>query len=592
MDDGEQTNHSVNHGAVQFLNENTSTSVVEIDLEADTRSNDCDENSRKVPDDHAAVTNEGYNDAGDEEISSSCSICMEDWTIGTEHRVCSLKCGHLFGRSCIERWIKDQGSNAKCPNCNKQARKADIRNLWCKAIKATDSTEVSELKRQIDNEFKQRRLEQGKLYNASLKLDLAQADIERLKKELEDKTERLQKLQAVLDKIIAANSQLRTDNDSSSSNIEEIIKSAQESSFVRPVELKGSFQKVRFTNCSASGGCKAIAISTSSSLAVVSQPTPGRIKNPFGDFGLRKYSIADVNAAEFIPLHAKHITSFDLKQASDLALTGSADKRVKITSLTNNVCVQHFETEFEPNCVSWSTNRQHQFYVGYSNCYVALFDTRNTHEPIYQTSRVANTRLLSGASIGQNESTLNGFVMNDIKGCHFLEVSDASVYDDLHIDLSVDHMYHNPLPYTGFMGTVDYDLESGCTLVSTRPNSTSPNCAHNLMKLEKIREDDEEDAVGRIEAKVQRIFVGGTSSSFLTQSRILRHPTMKDSVLVASHDEQSSGIKIWDASDNTVFQTIPSDTIRDISMVSSEPSDFLLFALSDKNMSMYRWQLG
>ena len=38
----------------------------------------------------------------------SCTICLEPWTNTGYHRLCCLKCGHLYGKSCIVRWVKQQ----------------------------------------------------------------------------------------------------------------------------------------------------------------------------------------------------------------------------------------------------------------------------------------------------------------------------------------------------------------------------------------------------------------------------------------------------------------------------------------------------
>lgn len=88
---------------------------------------------------------------------STCMICMEEWTIGSEHRVCCLRCGHLFGRSCIERWIKDRGSNAKCPSCNKPTKRRDLVDIWCKSITATDETELIRVQEALEREKKLRK---------------------------------------------------------------------------------------------------------------------------------------------------------------------------------------------------------------------------------------------------------------------------------------------------------------------------------------------------------------------------------------------------------------------------------------------------
>lgn len=527
----------------------------------------------------------------DEDCSDSCSICMEEWTIGAEHQVCVLKCGHLFGRSCIERWIKDQGQAAKCPNCNKPAKKHDIRNVWCKSIRAADSTELRDTKLALDHEVKLRRSESGKLYNCNLKLTMAQQDIDGLKKQLSYYTERCKKLEHTLDGIIKNRS--TKGDETSMQDLENLLECTESMEFTEPVRIKGVFHKRERVDCINDGKCTSVSISPSSMLAVVAQPAPPNIRTLFGNYGLRKYSIADFSATEFIPLHLKDISSFDLKRSEDLALTSSDDKRVKITSLTNNTTIQCYETPFIPSCVSWSKSREQQFYVGYANCHVAIFDMRNTSESIYQTKRIANTRLISGTSYGKQDSELKGFIMNDIKGCHFLEMSEASSYDDNMIDLSVEHAYYNPLPFGGKMGTVDYDEKSGLALVSTRVSQLSTNCVDNLIKLNSFVD---EDNIRRVEAKTLKTFIGGKSSFQLSQSRILKHPTREDNVLVASYDEESSKMNLWDSSDNSIFQSLVckrGEIIRDISMISEENDPtHMLFLLGDRSFTMYQWDFA
>jgi hypothetical protein len=57
------------------------------------------------------------NDGVVPEDAANCSICYEAWSSEGAHRVASLKCGHLFGASCIAKWLKQ---SAKCPQCNQR----------------------------------------------------------------------------------------------------------------------------------------------------------------------------------------------------------------------------------------------------------------------------------------------------------------------------------------------------------------------------------------------------------------------------------------------------------------------------------------
>ncbi|CAI7990151.1 E3 ubiquitin-protein ligase RFWD3 [Geodia barretti] len=81
------------------------------------------------------------NDAEDEDEGQTCSICFEPWSNSGAHRIASLKCGHLFGWNCIEKWVRGRGGEGKCPQCNAKARKTDIRTIFSKSIRVVDTSE-------------------------------------------------------------------------------------------------------------------------------------------------------------------------------------------------------------------------------------------------------------------------------------------------------------------------------------------------------------------------------------------------------------------------------------------------------------------
>jgi E3 ubiquitin-protein ligase RFWD3 len=71
---------------------------------------------------------------------SQCRICLERWHNAGPHRVCSLKCGHLFGRSCLERFL--DGGNKACPMCRSAAKKTELRDICVSSVVAEDTTQV------------------------------------------------------------------------------------------------------------------------------------------------------------------------------------------------------------------------------------------------------------------------------------------------------------------------------------------------------------------------------------------------------------------------------------------------------------------
>ncbi|XP_025797115.1 E3 ubiquitin-protein ligase RFWD3-like isoform X2 [Panicum hallii] len=61
----------------------------------------------------------------------ACCVCMEPWTCSGAHRICCIPCGHVYGRSCLERWLQRCGNrSAKCPQCGERFKLKHITNLY------------------------------------------------------------------------------------------------------------------------------------------------------------------------------------------------------------------------------------------------------------------------------------------------------------------------------------------------------------------------------------------------------------------------------------------------------------------------------
>lgn len=54
--------------------------------------NECNSDERSEKD-NKEITSSLY----DDDDGSICPICLDAWTNSGAHRICSLKCGHLFG---------------------------------------------------------------------------------------------------------------------------------------------------------------------------------------------------------------------------------------------------------------------------------------------------------------------------------------------------------------------------------------------------------------------------------------------------------------------------------------------------------------
>ncbi|CAL4928605.1 unnamed protein product [Urochloa decumbens] len=73
--------------------------------------------------------------AGAAEERPTCPVCMEPWASQGPHRISCIPCGHVYGRSCLERWLNQRGNqSATCPQCSKRFKHKDIINLYAPEV--------------------------------------------------------------------------------------------------------------------------------------------------------------------------------------------------------------------------------------------------------------------------------------------------------------------------------------------------------------------------------------------------------------------------------------------------------------------------
>ncbi|XP_060967711.1 uncharacterized protein LOC133035658 isoform X1 [Cannabis sativa] len=70
-----------------------------------------------------------------------CPICMEAWCNDGDHHICCLPCGHIYGMSCIEKWLQMRKNQGKCPQCNKKCTLKDVRKLFASQLVTVDDSQ-------------------------------------------------------------------------------------------------------------------------------------------------------------------------------------------------------------------------------------------------------------------------------------------------------------------------------------------------------------------------------------------------------------------------------------------------------------------
>ena len=118
----------------------------------------------------------------------TCIICLESWTNFGAHRLCSLRCGHLFGKNCIEEWLKGKNKAGRCPQCNMKARKADIRIIYARKLVALDSAERDAALIEAETEKRRRKQIEKDLDELNLIYVCVKRENESLKRKLSELT--------------------------------------------------------------------------------------------------------------------------------------------------------------------------------------------------------------------------------------------------------------------------------------------------------------------------------------------------------------------------------------------------------------------
>ncbi|VDK77776.1 unnamed protein product [Litomosoides sigmodontis] len=429
---------------------------------------------------------------GDE--TSNCSICFEAYTISGSHRVVCLKCGHLFGQSCIERWIRTEKS-AKCPQCKAKARLTDIRRLYIRAVKVLDTTELECLK-EANNAYKAE--------NDSLRLEN-----QRLKEKL-SKEDKNNSYKAEIKRLNLENAQLRAriafqekhENKSRSTTppAPKIMKSAYFSLLAGPVIQLSSEPGSR--SLDTNGECFVVAC---------------KVKNDlFMPYGL-KLITADRRKDTVIPVHSRkpRCCRFSPFNRQTVISTGE-DNTLCVTSFDNHAAVRHrIPLPASGWCCCWLS--EDDVAVGLINGRVLKFSLHNpTTEPFDITCNRGRLPIIN-LQFCASQSLL---FVTSLKECV---------------------VYHHMQPHVlisdeGSINSFCYDQESSNVMLTFAPSQHHETVTHILYSLDLDGEHK----------KLRHIHTYRSLSRKLT--RVIRSAfwTTPHGPLAAVYDEANSHVVLYD----------------------------------------------
>ncbi|CAF0872911.1 unnamed protein product [Rotaria sp. Silwood1] len=508
-----------------------------------TKSNNSDEDNNNKEDLTRTII---QNDA------EVCPICLEEWTNSGQHRLVATECGHLFGKICIEKWLR---TSPKCPQCQSTVKKKDLRRIYCRALHVLDTSERDNAIRERDLEKKARR----KIAYEKAELQLAYDILKDQLKRLQNEHDKLLKLSHGLTNVN------ETIDDSSRSCLEPTT------NLVPPPSINIRLEAVIKI---PEGMCRVLAYAPSHQWLFVSQPTNNSL---YPGFGIKKISLIDGGRApEYTTLrHTKPIR--DIQLHGDLLLSCAWDKTMRIFDYTRNTFNLLCECASQVWSCTWNLDDPNIIYAGLNSGRVQVFDRRQIQTgettlsssietlSLSTTSPIVSLQYIQRNSNFQSSGLLVG--SNDKSG--FYE----------HIPNS-EYRYH-ALPIDKNLSSLHYDSITNRLLASFRPQSSPAR--HELYELiTRPIENSEQSFI--VSLQLIQTFIGSSINIILSRSKIL-HKNF-ETYIVAS-DNGSHGIELWNIrqpADTPSYKVPTQSDIVDICLTRQH-----LCTLADNQVRLYKW---
>ncbi|NXL38136.1 RFWD3 ligase, partial [Glaucidium brasilianum] len=495
-----------------------------------------------------------------EEEGDTCAICFEQWTNAGDHRLSALRCGHLFGYTCIERWLKGQAG--KCPQCNKKAKRSDIVILYARTLKALDTSEQEHMKSSLEKEQMLRR--QAELESAQSRLQL---------QVLTDECSKLRKQVQELKALVAQHNVSASQQPGSSRTCPPGSLPSSQS------QRKYHLEKVFVV--SQTGNCRVMAYCDSLSCLVVSQPSPQSTFIP--GCGVKMMSVANLKSSQYIPIHSKQIRGLAFGSRADgLLLSAALDNTLKLTSLATNTVVQTYNAGRPVWSCCWCLDDTNYIYAGLVNGSIMIYDLRDTNshvqELVPQKSRCPMVSLSYLPRMASASLPHGGILAGTLEGACFWEQKAGNSY----------RPHHLPLEPGGCID-IQTEISTRHCLATYRPSKNNPCVRCVLMELTcSPLTEASEDVV--CSSNPVQTFSAGPTCKLLTKNAIFQSPEEDGSIFVCAGDEASNSALLWDAGSGSLLQKLQADLpVLDICPLEVNQTH-LLATLTEKAVKIYRWQ--
>jgi len=523
--------------------------------------------------------------------ATTCPICLESWTSSGSHRVCCLKCGHLFGKSCIERWLMK--SSRKCPTCNAISKKQDIRFLYATKISVVDSQELEFTLKQLKKEQRERSKLETEKSKALLEYKILKDQYQLLQRDFSDLQRILceqfkvsnRDLSGLCESKIGCQHEKHSIVTSSSSQIKpddemqlppspisiaipekasEIAASTSMTFADHPLITTTTRTTTTTTTTvtSAKGYFSSNSVLSSLPSVPFSQscggmehkyrlqdniPTEGaRVLDWCSrqallvisssrnvSYGITKISALDSRHVDYIELHRKPVRDVKFsKHHDDLLLTASMDNSLKLVNTKSNNIVLSYSLENPSWSCDWNHDDSNYIYCGQNRC-ILMFDIRKTDTFVRKLTGLQEQPIHSLLYISSSLSTFgqSGIMTGSCSGICFWNASR-------------DYECSQLAALEGICTSVSFDPLSRYFLASFRHTPTFSKPIHKVFQQTAPSERQELQTLYTVNANalVQHQMLSRSTLFSLSTENLSMPSPMPRRLVVAANDESNFSV--------------------------------------------------
>ncbi|XP_058833537.1 E3 ubiquitin-protein ligase RFWD3 [Topomyia yanbarensis] len=488
----------------------------------------------------ASASNPPYDDDDDGTI---CSICLDSWTLTGEHRLVSLKCGHLFGYMCIKRWLQDNPMQSRCcATCKTKAHLRDIRHLYAKAVKAVDNSEELRLKQQVDEEKLKVSKLAGELQVARMELEVQRTVAGELRARLKDYEQR------GVDEIRS--------NASLMGELSSVTKSIRN----YKIALDKTIDLCR------DPGCRVMAYGSKRQHLLISQKST---QNLFPGYSIKFIDIPSFQNSSVLHISSKMIRDISIDVEDELFTAATSERWVKLFSFNNRSVITFTPSDANVWSCAFDRERSKFLYLGTQSGMVYVYDIRNNNQYVEEFRTEGDcSPIINICPVSPTSSIpFGGFLVCKLTSCWFFEYTAAQRVES--IRLNVDG------PFTA----MNYCEKTSYIMITTRPSSRHPRARYIIASLVKLE-------------SICALHIVHTITGSAVEPNMIRSAQVSlegNNTLVAAYLQDDRQLATWSAGKgNQRLQSLPvSDVLWDLCPIYACNQTFLA-ALSDSKCRVYR----